>query len=50
MEGTMQRNRMGLDLDAVDIDLIDDSYIDQRFTDEDLLEGSSLDDDLEERE
>ncbi|MBD0259027.1 MAG: hypothetical protein ICV83_25190 [Cytophagales bacterium] len=50
MEDTMQRNRVGLDLDDADIDLIDDSYIDQRFTDEDLMEGSSLDDDLEERE
>jgi uncharacterized protein with HEPN domain len=31
-------------LDVDNIDLIDDSYIDQRFTDEDLMEGSSLDD------
>ncbi len=50
MEDTVQRNRVGIDLDSADIDLIDDSYIDQRYTDEDLMEGSSLDDGLEERE
>lgn len=50
MEDNMQRNRMGIDLDDADIDLIDDSYIDQRYTDEDLMEGSSLDDELEDRE
>jgi uncharacterized protein with HEPN domain len=34
------------DIDSLNIDMIDDSYIDQRFTDEDLMKGSSLDDDV----
>ncbi len=50
MEDPINRNRLGIDIDSTAIDLIDDSYIDQRFTDEDLMEGSSLDDEIESEE